>query len=97
MAADVKPTFLDARELRTCRRRGVSQGAAAIKSVSPSRSRGRKDTRSQDEALLDLLCSLRFWAEENEISFHEALVDSDRHFMIETGKLAENHYDLYGR
>ncbi len=91
MPCNEKPRFLDAREIRKCRRRGVAQGAAAIKAVSPSRSRNRKDMRSQDEALMDLLCSLRFWAEENEISFHEAVSDSERHHMIETGKLAENH------
>lgn len=89
--AAVDGLFLTPTEIARCRRRGVAEGAAAIKAVSPSRSRGRKDSRSQDEALMDLLCSLRFWAAKNEVSFHEALAGSERHFMIETGKLAENH------
>lgn len=86
----VKPVFLTHREIRRYKCRGVSEGAAAIKSVSPERKPGKRDSRDNDERLVDLLCSLRQWAAANDVSFHSALKSSEHHFMVETGKLAEN-------
>ena len=95
-----KPVFLTASEIRRYKRRGVAEGRAAIKAVSPERKPGRKDSRDDHERLVDLLCSLRQWAEENpdeDVSFYEALQSSEAHFMVERGMLAENHYPLYVR
>ncbi len=92
--------FLSSRVVRRCTRRGVAEGNAALKAVSLERKPGRNDSRDGQERLTDLLCSLRQWAEENSkngVSFHEALRSSETHFMVERGKLAENHMDMHLR
>lgn len=92
-----KSVFLTPHEQRRYRRHGVAEGAAAIKAVSPERKPGKTDSRDHQERLMDLLCSLRQWAasldEEEEVSFYQAVKDSERHFMIESGQLAENYRD----
>lgn len=86
----VKPVFLTAYEIRRYKLRGVCEGAAALKAVSPERKPGKVDSRDGDERLMDLLCSLRQWAAANDVSFYQALLSSEHHFMVETGMLAEN-------
>ena len=90
MSASDRPGFLTKREQRRYRRRGIAEGAAALKAVSPERKPGKKDARDGDERLLDLLCSLRFWAAANDVCFYDAMKSSERHFMVETGTLAEH-------
>lgn len=95
-----KAVFLTRREIRRYKRRGVAEGHAALKAVSPERKPGRRDSRDGQERLVDLLCSLRQWAEEQgdeDVSFYEALQSSEAHFMVERGMLAENHHSMYVR
>lgn len=89
-----KPTFLTLREIRRYRKRGAAAGAAAIKAVSPERKPGKRDMRDCEEQLVDILCSLRQWADANEVNFHEVCDESEFHFRIETGEIAENSIQM---
>lgn len=88
-----QPVFLPPREQRRYRLRGIAEGAAAIKAVSPERKPGKTDTRDNEERLVDLLCSLRQWAAANDLDFEELSGDADNHFRVESGQLAENYRD----
>lgn len=87
------PYFLPAREQRRYRRRGVAEGHAAIKAASPERRPGGKDSRDNEERLMDMLCSLRQWAAANDLDFEEVSVTAAYHFRVEAGQLAENYRD----
>ena len=86
--------YLAAHEIRRYARRGLAEGAAAIKAVSVERKPGKIDSRDNEERLTDLLCSLRIWAGANAVAFDTALAASLTHHLIETGRLAENWIDL---
>ncbi len=88
------PVYLTAYEIRRCARRGQAEGAAAIKAVSVERKSDKKDGRDGAERLMDLLCSLRIWAEANAVDFDSAVDSSLTHNLIETGRMAENWRDL---
>lgn len=92
--------FLAPRETRRHARRGAAEGRAAINAVSPERKPGRSDVRDAHERLVDLLCSLRHWAEDHpdeNVSFGNALKSSEAHFLVERGMLAENHRAMFLR
>jgi hypothetical protein len=90
----VKPIFLTKEEVERCRARGVEEGGIAILAVAIEKGHAASDQRDERMQLVDMLCSLRFWARDKGVSFHGALQDSERHFMIENGKLAENHASI---
>lgn len=94
MSAPKAPVFLTPREQLRYRRRGVAEGAAALKAVSPERKGRKLDIRDDEERLTDLLCSLRVWADVNGVDFMDVFVDATVHYRIESGQLAENFRDL---